>query len=78
MALHDTGERTNDLTGIRARAKDEDDHYVMVWTSDEAITDYGWDVIWAVADKKYANKDYDESDDGVRTVRVTTNDCANA
>jgi hypothetical protein len=54
MALIDSGDRVQTLTGTNARAQDGSGGSVIVSASHEAIQDYGWQAIFDVASKKHA------------------------
>ncbi len=54
MALTDTGDRIDTLTGMNARAKDGIGGTVIIAASSEAIQDHGWGSIFDAASRKHA------------------------
>ena len=72
MALVDTGKRSEDLSAIYARAMNSDGDPVIVKASHEAIHDFGWDEIFAVASQKYTEGKIESGQSLL--VQVTTED----
>ncbi len=74
MALTPDGREAIATNGINRFSKDADNYPVVVSSSDEAITDFGWGKVWQVAEAKYARAEYKQLDNN-RLVRVQTDDC---
>lgn len=77
MALSDTGDRVNLITGVNAKALDDSGATVVVATSHDAVTDYGWVAIFEVASEKYASGDV-VPDSTPPRIQVTTRDFSDA
>ncbi len=74
MTLTPDGRQVTTVNGINKFSKDINDYPVVVSSSSEAITDFGWSKIWQVAESKYSRKEYDQLDNN-RLVLVQTDDC---
>lgn len=75
MSLTYTGTTTvNHAGGENAQANDASGQPVTVHASGEALQDYRWEIIQAVAIGKYAAGDWTPTGQ-VRTVEVSTDDC---
>lgn len=73
MSLIDSGQRVQTLIGINAKASDAVGT-VVIQASSAAITDFGWDRIFSVAERKLATGNFTRNGD-TRFITVHTEDC---
>ncbi|WP_457309592.1 hypothetical protein [Sphingomonas sp. UYAg733] len=66
--------RVSTLAGENARATDQDGRTVVIETGSEAIQDYGWGTIFAVASEKFDTGDIVPDSDPQRVI-VTHENC---
>lgn len=74
MILTPDGREAVASNGKNRFSKDADSYPVVVSSSDEAVTDFGWAKVWQVAEAKYYRAEYEQLENN-RLVRVQTDDC---